>query len=263
MDTWFFIFVLIGFGAQMIDGGLGMGYGMISMSILMALGIPPSLASAAVHTSEIFTTGFSGASHLILKNVDYNLFRSLVIPGALGGIIGSFLLTIITVQIKPFIALYLLIMASFIVYKAVNFIRQRKKIHPVVIYDVQIPDKLARRKWHLIILGFVGGFCDAVGGGGWGAIVISTLLAQGEIARYTIGSVNLAECVVTISISIMFFLTIGIKYWPIIIGLVVGGAIAAPISAYITRIIPAHLLMFLVSLLISVISLKTLWSIMS
>ncbi|KTD01936.1 sulfite exporter TauE/SafE family protein [Legionella feeleii] len=254
----YLLFGLIGFGAQLIDGGLGMGYGLISMTALMAFGVAPSMASAGVHTAEIVTTAVSGLSHMMFKNIDHNLFRRLVIPGILGGIAGAHLLTRAPEQlIKPFLMIYLFVMGIYIIYKAFQQSSLSERLRNYILYKLLRREKPAQKIHRLIPLGFAGGFLDAAGGGGWGSIVNSALLAQGEPPRYTIGSVNLAEFLVTTSISATFFSTIGLKHWPVIIGLILGGALAAPISAYMIRIIPAKILMITVGTLIILLSLRT------
>lgn len=256
----YILFAMIGFGAQLIDGGLGMGYGLISMTALLAFGVSPAMASAGVHTAEIFTTGISGLSHMMFKNIDHTLFRRLVIPGILGGFIGAHVLTKTPTElIKPFLMVYLFVMGMYIFYKAFQHPNLSQTIYNYIVYDLMKREKPTQRIQRLIPLGFIGGFLDAAGGGGWGAIVNSTLLAQGEPPRYTLGSVNLAEFLVTLSISATFFFTIGIKQWPIILGLVTGGAIAAPIAAYMVRIIPANILKIIIGLLIILLSLRALW----
>ncbi|WP_207384184.1 sulfite exporter TauE/SafE family protein [Legionella nagasakiensis] len=242
----FFLFTIVGFIAQIVDGALGMAYGVISTGVLVSFGIPPMVASASVHTAEIATTGISGFSHAMFKNIDYTLFRRLAIPGIIGCIIGAYLLTRIPENIaKPFIAAYLIIMGGFILYRAFqggklshvlkNFIVKKVKTH-------KLPSDEARG---LIPLGLVGGFFDATGGGGWGPIVNATLLAQGTTPHCTIGSVNLTEFLITISVSTTFLFTIGISHWSIILGLIVGGAAAAPLAAIIVRYIQPRIIMLL------------------
>ncbi|KTC87006.1 sulfite exporter TauE/SafE family protein [Legionella brunensis] len=256
----YLLFALIGFGAQLVDGGLGMGYGLISMTALLAFGVAPPLASAGVHTAEIVTTAISGVSHMMFKNVDHTLFKRLVIPGMIGGIAGSQLLSYAPVGIiKPFVMLYLFIMGMYVLYKSFSKMELSEKLYNYMAYTLLKREKPTQKMPRLISLGFIGGFLDAAGGGGWGSIVNSTLLAQGEHPRYTIGSVNLAEFLVTVSISAAFFLTIEIKQWAMLIGLVIGGAIGAPISAYMVRILPTNLLMLMVGALIIVLSLRSFW----
>ncbi|WED42717.1 sulfite exporter TauE/SafE family protein [Legionella cardiaca] len=256
----YLLFILIGFVAQLIDGGLGMGYGLISMTVLLAMGIVPSVASAGVHVAEIVTTAISGLSHMMFKNVDRTLFKRLAIPGILGGIAGAQLLSHAPMKIiKPFVMGYLFIMGIYVLYKSFRKTALSEKLYSYLVHTLMKREKPAHKIPRLITLGFIGGFLDAAGGGGWGAMVNSTLLAQGEPPRYTIGSVNLAEFLVTVSIATAFFLTIEIQRWSIIIGLIIGGAIGAPISAYMVRILPANLLMSLVGILIIGLSLRSFW----
>lgn len=219
-----------------------MAYGVSSNTFLLSVGIPPAAASASVHTAEIFTSGISGLSHLKFGNVDKKLFKKLLIPGVIGGILGAYILTIVPGKIiKPFIALYLLIMGSIIIYKAFK----------------KIQEKEVRTK--LLPLGAVGGFFDAIGGGGWGPIVTSTLVARGNNPKFTIGSVNLAEFFVTVAEAATFFTIIGLKHWHIIVGLIIGGALAAPLGAFICKKLPSKLLMIIVGVLITVLSIRTIY----
>lgn len=234
------LFMLFGFIAQIIDGTIGMGYGVILTTLLISMGIPPVSASASVHAAEIATTGVSGLSHQLHGNVDWKLVKKLLIPGVLGAILGAYLLTQLPGEkIKPFIALYLLAMGVFILWKA--FRKAKASGHTKGIR----------------ILGFVGGFFDAIGGGGWGSIVTTQLVVQGKQPRLVIGSVNLTEFFVTVSQSIAFVLIIGLQYWKIIAGLLIGGAIAAPFAATLCKKLPAKILMILVGLLVVVLSMRT------
>lgn len=239
------IFILFGFIAQMIDGTLGMGYGVSLNSFFLTLGIPPALSSACVHTSEILTTGVSGLSHFKFGNVDKRIFFRLLIPGILGGILGAYLLTELPGnKIKPFISLYLLIMGIRILWKV--FKRAQK----------------ARGNIRLSPLGLFGGFFDAIGGGGWGPIVTTTLVANGNNPRFAIGSVNSAEFFITVAESITFFATIGtllIQHWEKIVGLMIGGVLAAPLAAYTCKRMPSRVLMILVGLLIIGLSVRILY----
>ena len=241
MDLTILGFFVVGFIAQLIDGCLGMAYGVISTTFLTGIGIPAAAASASVHTAEIFTTGVSGFSHFKFENIDKELVKKLLIPGVLGGIIGAYILTSIPGdKIKPFVAVYLLIMGIVIVIKA-------RKNHEIK----DVKTKISR-------LGFIGGFFDAIGGGGWGPIVTSTLVARGNCPRYTIGSVNFSEFFVTVAQSVTFFLTIGLVHWKIIVGLLLGGVIAAPFAAFSCKKLPHKPLMVLVGLLIIILNLRTL-----
>lgn len=240
------LYVLVGFLAQMIDGALGMAYGVSSNTFLLSLGIPPAAASASVHMAEVVTTGISGISHWKLGNVDWRLVRRLLIPGVIGGAAGAYLLTSIDGNIiKPYIAVYLLIMGGVIVYKAFTLVPRTK------------PDGYHGPR--ISLLGLFGGFCDAIGGGGWGPVVTSTLVARGKNPRLTIGSVNFSEFFVTLVQSIMFVLTLSFgEYWQIILGLLLGGAIAAPIAAKLAQKLPMKALMIFVGILIVVLSIRTL-----
>jgi uncharacterized membrane protein YfcA len=224
----------------MIDGALGMAYGVSSTTMLLTLGIPPAAASASVHTAEVFTTAVGGLSHLGFGNVDKNLLKKLLIPGVVGGVVGAYLLTSIPENIiRPIVSVYLVFMGIVIIWKVVG-----KK----VIKQVNTP---------LIPLGLIGGFLDAIGGGGWGPIVTSTLVANGTNPRFAIGSVNLTEFFVTLFQSITFILTIGITHWQIVLGLIIGGSLAAPLSAFVTRRMPSTRLMNLIGFVIIALSLRT------
>jgi uncharacterized membrane protein YfcA len=200
----------------------------------------PVLASASVHTAEVFTTLISGISHFSLGNVDTHLFKRLVIPGVIGGAIGAYLLVNLPTEIiKPIVSVYLLLMGLRILYKA---------------YRNSIADKIATK---VELLGLAGGIFDAIGGGGWGPIVTTTLIAEGSHPRKVIGSVNASEFFVTVVEAITFFLTLGTLQWKIVIGLLAGGVIAAPLGAFITRRVPARLMMVFVGILISLLSIRT------
>jgi uncharacterized membrane protein YfcA len=251
MELTILLYVLVGFTAQMIDGALGMAYGVSSNTFLLSLGIPPAAASASVHMAEVVTTGVSGVSHWRLGNVDWKLVRRLLIPGVLGGVAGAYLLTSIDGNvIKPYIAAYLLLMGGVIIYKAFT-IQPRTK-----------PDEYhgPNISW----LGLLGGFCDAIGGGGWGPVVTSTLVARGKYARTTIGSVNFSEFFVTLSQSVVFVLTLSLtEYGQIILGLLLGGAIAAPLAARMTKLLPLKTLMILVGVLIMILSIRTIYLVLT
>jgi len=247
MEITILLYILVGFIAQTIDGALGMAYGVSSNTFLLSLGIPPAAASASVHMAEIVTTGISGFSHWRLGNVDWKLVRRLLIPGMIGGVAGAYLLTSVNGDLlKPYIAGYLILMGGVIIYKAFTM-KPRKK-----------PDEYhgPRISW----LGLLGGFCDAIGGGGWGPVVTSTLVARGKFARTTIGSVNFSEFFVTLSQSIVFVLTLGFsEYWQIILGLLIGGGIAAPLAARMTKRLPLKTLMIMVGALIILLSIRTIY----
>ena len=241
MEISILMYVLVGFVAQMIDGALGMAYGVSSNTFLLSLGIPPAAASASVHMAEVVTTGISGLSHWRLGNIDWDLVKKLAIPGVLGGIAGAYLLASIDGDVlKPFISTYLLIMGVIILIKAFNGKHEPKETK------------------YLGILGVIGGFFDAIGGGGWGPIVTTTLVVRGKHPRYAIGSVNFSEFFVTFAESVTFVLTLSfLGYWQIILGLLIGGAIAAPVAAIVARKLPVRALMFMVGVLIVGLSIRT------
>ncbi len=237
------LFFLVGFAAQIIDGALGMAYGVSANSFLMGIGVPPALASASVHTAEVFTTGISGFSHWRFGNVDKQIIKRLAITGVIGGITGAYLLSNIDGSaIKPWVAIYLLVMGIRILVKAFRPVNGVAK---------------AMRK-RLPLLGLFGGFMDAIGGGGWGPVVTTSMLANGEPPRTTIGSVNLTEFFVTLAEAITFLLTLGMLDWPVVIGLIAGGAIAAPLGAYLTKKIPTKIMLIVVGLLVIGLQIRTL-----
>lgn len=238
----FLIFMLIGFLAQVIDGALGMAYGLTTTTFLLSFGYPPVSASAITHAAECITTGFSAYAHHRLGNVDNALFFKLLVPGMIGAILGVILLTHVDADfIKPIIAFYLLAMGFIVISKA---------------FTVFPPVAVTK---HLIPLGFGGAFMDAIGGGGWGPIVTSTLLARGHHARTTIGSVNACEVFIATTVSITFFLSNVIIGWQVVVALAIGGAIAAPVGALLCKHIPIKVLLFTVGLLIIGLSSRTLW----
>ena len=240
----FILYVFIGFVAQIIDGALGMAYGVSCNSFLLSTGVPPALASASVKSAEVFTTFFSGISHFRLGNVDKKLFTRLLIPGVLGGIIGAYVLTNLPGdKLKPYISAYLLIMGIRIITKAFREFHKEPEELGIGLYT----------------LGFFGGMLDAIGGGGWGPIVTSTLIARGNSARMTIGSVNASEFFVTLAQVITFTIFLTITTWDVILGLMVGGVIAAPLAAIICKKVNAKKLMLIVGIFISILSIRTIY----
>lgn len=236
-----FLYIVVGFFAQMIDGTLGMAYGVSSTTFLISAGVSPKIASASVHLSEVCTTFVSGISHLSFKNINKTLFKKLIIPGIIGGVIGAYIIINVSSEIiKPLINIYLVIMGITILIKAFKSI---------------VHKELADNKiWGL---GLIGGFFDAIGGGGWGPIVTSTLLANGYSPRYAVGTVNLAEFFVTISQAATFVTFLNFtQYWHVIAGLAIGGVIAAPIAAFTCSKIEAKKLMVLVGGLIVFLNLR-------
>lgn len=256
------IYVLIGFFAQMIDGSLGMAYGVISSSFLMGFGVSPAMASAAIHFAEIFTTGVSGIAHFKLGNIDKDLLKKLLIPGVIGGAIGAITLSTFDGKVlKPYIAFFLLLMGVRIFIKALRMYRKSSS-HTSGLKDENknLKGKVEKERKFLFSLALFGGFFDATGGGGWGPIVTSTLLANGEKPRKTIGSVNTAEFFVTIVQVIVFVTMLKMTNWYIIFGLIIGGVIAAPFGAMLVKKIPAKVIMLLIGILICFLQIRTLYN---
>lgn len=241
-DSTFLWFILAGFLAQMIDGTLGMAYGVSCSTLLLNLGVPPKVASAAVHTAEVFTTGVSGLSHIRFRNLDKFLFFRIVFFGVLGAMVGAYLVSEILDggMIKPYISGYLLILGIVILYKG---IRNKQKN----------TEKVKRAG----LLALFGGFFDSIGGGGWGPIVTSNIINQGKCPRRTIGTVNTAEFFVTFSSTSVFMILIGVDSWKVILGLVIGGVLAAPLGAYFAAKVNKRTMMILIGIVISITSAYT------
>ena len=236
------IFV-IGLLAQLIDGALGMAFGILSSTALMTLGVTPAAASAIVHTAEIATTAASGASHAWLRNIDWKLFRRLAIAGVIGGVLGALVLSRVNGKaIQPFVAAYLLIMGLLILMRAF-------RVAPV---DDAKPEYAPQ-------LGLVGGFLDAVGGGGWGPMVTSTLVGSGHAPRQVIGTVSAAEFFVASAIALAFFTQLGLAHLGYILALAAGGLLAAPFAAYAAKSIRPQPLMAALGLTVSALALLQLW----
>jgi uncharacterized protein len=237
MDAGLILFIGIGFVAQIIDGALGMAFGVIVTSALLTIGVSAPAASAAVHAAEIVTTGISGASHVWNRNVDRALFVKLVVTGVCGGVLGAYVLTGLPDEIiKPFLAVYLACMAVLIGARIAGW-------------------RFSRWKPPVPAVGGAGGFFDAVGGGGWGPLVASTLIAAGDSPRKAIGSVNLAEFFVTTSVSVAFVLQLELAtYGKIVLGLVIGGAMAAPLAGLILKKLPPRTALILVGIVVASLS---------
>ena len=232
-------FIAVGFGAQMVDGALGMAFGVISSTLLLALGVPPARASAGVHAAEACTTFVSAISHIWQRNVDWKLFARLVIPGIIGGVAGAYLLSNIDgTVIKPYIQTYLVAIGLWLIFRGFAYPPQTRS--PKIVAP----------------LGLLGGFLDASGGGGWGPVVTSNLLIQGSSPRHTIGTVNTVEFVLTLAISITFFLNLGATaFTQATLGLLIGGVVAAPFGAILARHIAPKLLLISVGVILTATSL--------
>jgi uncharacterized protein len=244
IDITFFQFVVVGFIAQIIDGTLGMAYGVSCSTFLLNFGVAPRVATAAVHTAEVFTTGVSGLSHLKFKNIDKQLFLRIVVTGVIGAMIGAYLISEVFDGkiIKPYIAGYLLILGIVILVKG---IRNKQKDDTGV----------KRAEW----LALFGGFFDAIGGGGWGPIVTSNIINQGKNPRETIGTVNTAEFFVTFFSTGVFMFFVGIESWQIVLGLIAGGVVAAPVGALFASKVNRQVLMILIGIVITLTSIFTIY----
>lgn len=249
MENMFLLFLVVGFLAQIVDGALGMAYGVVSSSVLLAFGVPPAAASASVHAAEVFTSAASAGSHVWHRNVDWRLFRILAPVGIFGGVLGTYVVTSIDGDVlKPFIAAYLGCMGLYILYRAF------RRAQPI---DAHSPALVAP-------LGAIGGFADAIGGGGWGPVVTTGLIGTGGAPRHMIGTVNTAEFFLTVAVSVAFLVALLTGHWSeagglmtyfwAVAGLIVGGVIAAPLAGYVTRILPQQALMALVGALITALS---------
>ena len=243
MDV-FLLFLGVGILAQAVDGALGMAYGVISSSVLLAFGVPPAMASASVHAAEVFTTGASATSHIVHRNVDWRLFRPLAVAGVLGGVLGAYVLAGIDGDvIKPFVVAYLAVIGVWILWRAGHGVRPRR-----------LPSLLT---WPM---GLVGGFLDAVGGGGWGPTVTSAMVGAGGEPRRAVGTVNTAEFFLTVAISATFVWALVTGHWEeagalenhfaAVAGLVVGGLIAAPFAGLIVKKVPRKVLAYAVGFLL-------------
>lgn len=231
-------FIAIGFAAQLVDGALGMAFGVISNTLLISMGVPPAAASAGVHAAESFTTGASGISHIAHRNVDWKLFRRLVIPGVAGGILGAYVLSTVNAEAaRPFVLAYLCAIGLYLLWRGISH-RPTERTHKFV-----------------APLGLVGGFLDAAGGGGWGPVVTSNLMVQGGSPRKVIGTVNTAEFFLAVAISATFIATLGLAAFTVAtVGLVIGGVAAAPLGAFLAKRIPARPLLIMVGVVLTITS---------
>lgn len=255
--TDFLLFFLVGGLAQLVDGALGMAYGIICSTVLLSFGVSPAQASASVHAAELFTTAASGSAHIAQRNIDWKLFWRLVPFGVLGGVVGTYVLTSLDGDVvKPYVAVYLGLIGAFLLYRSFN--RIPHKPVPMVI----VPP-----------LAVTGGFLDSIGGGGWGPIVTSGLLGAGGQPRYVIGTVNSAEFLVSLSVSLAFVFAFVTGHWKeapdlmsnatAVGGLVLGGIVVAPLAGYAVRIVPEKWLLRAVGLLICGLSASQLWALVS
>jgi uncharacterized membrane protein YfcA len=232
----FGIILLAGFLAQIVDGALGMGYGVTSATILLSAGVSPAAMSGSIHTAEMFASGASGYSHYKFGNVNKKLFKALVIPGVLGAITGAVLLVLAGEKygnyIKPLIAMYTMFLGIKFIITAFREKKKQKKF----------------RRYRL--LAAIGGFFDSFAGGGWGPIVTTTLINNGRSHKYVIGSVSLTEFFVTLGSAFTFFTMIGVSHWQTILALIIGGFLAAPLAAKLAGRLPRKLSFILLGALV-------------
>lgn len=232
-------FILIGFAAQLVDGALGMAFGVICNTLLVAvLGVPPATASARIHVVEIFTTGASGLSHVFHRNIDWPLFLRLLVPGVIGGVAGAYVLTSLDAEaVKPFVLGYLVLIGIWLLVRGLLY-----------------PPKIAKPKV-VAPLAVVGGFLDAAGGGGWGPVVTSNLLVQGGEPRKIIGTVNSVEFFLALAVSLAFIWQLGFEdiLGPTL-GLIIGGVAAAPLGAYMAKHFSPKLMLVMVGVVLTATS---------
>jgi uncharacterized protein len=231
-------YIAVGFAAQLVDGALGMAFGVISSSLLLSLGVAPAAASAGVHAVESFTTAASAVSHVAHRNVDWRLFGRLTVAGVIGGILGAYLLVNVAAEIaRPVVMTYLAVIGLYLVYRGIKYPPREKEPRLVV------------------PLGLAGGFLDAAGGGGWGAVVTSNLLVQGASPRKVIGTVSTAEFFLTVTVSATFIAALGIEAFTVAtIGLLIGGVAAAPLGAFVAAHVPARPLLIVVGIILTLTS---------
>jgi len=244
IDPIFYYFLGAGFVFAMIDGAIGMSYGVTSTTFSLSMGIPPASASMGVHLSEIMSCGIAGWMHYRMGNINWKLFKLLVIPGIIGAVTGAYLLSSLehySMYTKPVVSVYTLILGIVIFRKAFN--TQKKKS----------ADKVKR----ISLLGLGGGFIDAVGGGGWGSIVLSTLIAGGRSPRFSLGTVKLSRFFVAMMGSITFIAMVSSDHWQAVGGLILGSALASPIAAKISNKISAKTIMVAVSVIVILISIRS------
>ncbi len=242
MDETWWLFFLVGLLAQLVDGALGMAFGVTATTVMLSFGTSPAQASAMVHIAEIFTTAASGASHWWHRNVDWSIVKRIAIPGVIGGVLGATILVNVDGKlIAPFVTVYLALMGVLILARA---LRAFATVEPT--------------KRGMPIIGFGGGMLDAIGGGGWGPIVTSTLVGTGHVPRFVIGSVSLTEFFVTVATSVTLILSLGLSDLAPVIPLVLGGLVSAPFAGYLVKIVSTRMLMLLVGSLILLLSLRSL-----
>jgi siroheme synthase-like protein len=243
----FYYFLAASFIFAMIDGAIGMSYGVTSTTFSLTMGIPPATASMGVHLSEIMSNGIAGWMHYRMGNVNWRLFKLLLIPGIIGAVLGAYILSSLehySVYTKPVVSLYTLILGCVILSKAFKGKHKRT-------------DKKIK---HISLLGFGGGFIDAVGGGGWGSIVLSSLIAGGRSARFSLGTVKLSRFFIAMMSSLTFITMLNHGgQWEAVFGMIIGSALASPIAAKVSNQISTKAIMISVAVIVILISLYSIW----
>ncbi|MEI8059821.1 MAG: sulfite exporter TauE/SafE family protein [Ferruginibacter sp.] len=241
----FYWMLLIGFGAELVAGSMGMGYGVICTSLLLILNVPPPVVSASIHSAEAFTSAAGTISHWQLGNINKKLAKALALPAIIGAVLGALLLTYVGERYakitKPF-------MAGYTIYLGIKILQnafKKKNIHQ------------QKKKNNITILGFIGGFIDSFGGGGWGPLVTGTFIKNGHTPRFVIGSSTFAKCILTVASAITFIFTIGIHHWNVVAGLLIGGIVTAPFSAMLTSKLPTKKMFVAVGIVVIVCGLIT------
>ena len=243
----FYWMLLVGFGAEIVAGSMGMGYGVICTSLLLILNVPPPVVSASIHSAEAFTSAAGTISHWQLGNVNKKLVKALAIPAIIGAVAGALLLTYVGEKYakitKPFIAAYTIYLGIKILQNAFK----KKKINQ------------QKKKSNITVLGLIGGFIDSFGGGGWGPLVTGTFIKNGHTPRFVIGSSTFAKCILTVASAVTFIFSIGISHWNVVAGLLIGGIVTAPFSAMLTAKMPTKKMFIAVGIVVIICGLITIY----
>ena len=243
----FYWMLLVGFGAEIVAGSMGMGYGVICTSLLLILNVPPAVVSASIHSAEAFTSAAGTVSHWQLGNINKKLVKALAIPAIIGAVLGALALTYVGEKYakatKPFIAAYTIYLGVRILQNAFK----KKNVNQ------------QKQKSNITALGLIGGFIDSFGGGGWGPLVTGTFIKNGHTPRFVIGSSTFAKCILTVASAITFIFTIGIHHWNIVAGLLIGGIVTAPFSAMLTAKLPTKKMFVIVGIVVIFCGLVTIY----
>ncbi|HVZ96215.1 MAG TPA: sulfite exporter TauE/SafE family protein [Chitinophagaceae bacterium] len=243
----FYRMLVVGLLAEIVAGSMGMGYGVICTTVLLILNIPPPIISASIHSAESFTSAAGSFSHYKMGNVNKKLVRMLASPAVLGAVAGAVLLIYAGERyaaiIKPVIAIYSMYLGVQILKN--TFVKKRITSF--------------KKKINIPVLGFIGGFIDSFGGGGWGPLITGTFIKNGRTPRYVIGSSTVVKFLLTVASAVTFIFTTGIHHWTIVAGLLIGGIVAAPFSAVFAAKLPVKKMFFLVGVLVIIMSLISIY----